>query len=382
MLDAVVVGAGPAGAIASLVLARAGARVLLLDRARFPRRKLCGDTLNPGAVGLLLRLGLEGCLAPARRLEGMILTGDQGERVEARYPPPHAARALPRADLDWSLLARAAAAGVDVGEQVAVRRPLVEQRGPRGQRVVGVEAVAKGRVLRVRARVTIAADGRRSTIAAALGLARLPSRPRRWAIGTYFDGVEGLAATMGEMHVRRGYYVGLAPLPTGVANVCLVADRRLLAGLSPDRLLAMLARDPLLGDRFVRARPVLPALALGPLAVDAAAAGVPGLLVAGDAAGFVDPITGDGLRFALRGGELAAQAALAMLASGRDDGHLVLARWRAREFAAKYRVNRWLRGVTGSRAGLAVGRLVARTCPGMLRALVVWAGDVGRVAGA
>ena len=66
MLDVLIAGAGPAGAIAAMVLARAGARVLVLDRARFPRDKLCGDTLNPGALAVLERLGLDA--AAARRV--------------------------------------------------------------------------------------------------------------------------------------------------------------------------------------------------------------------------------------------------------------------------------------------------------------------------
>jgi geranylgeranyl reductase family protein len=377
MLDVLVVGAGPAGAVAALVLARAGAQVLMVDRARFPRRKLCGDTLNPGAVALLTRLGLASCLAEARRLDGMILTGEGGERIEARYPPPHGALALPRRDLDAALVARAVAEGARFDEAVLVRRPLVAERKGQGCSVSGVEAVVSGRPVRLEARVIIAADGRRSTLAFALGLATQPTRPRRWAFGAYFEGVADLT-TMGEMHVRRGRYIGLAPLPGGLANACLVVDPLAGPARAADRLWQALADDPWLAPRFARARLVGSALALGPLAVDAAAAGVPGLLLAGDAAGFVDPMTGDGMRFALRSGELAARAALRMLATGRQDGHRVLAQWRAREFGAKIRVNRLLRRATGSAVGLAAGRLVARTMPAALRALVVWAGDVPR----
>lgn len=375
--DALVVGAGPAGLIAALVLARAGARVLLVDRARFPRRKLCGDTLNPGAVALLARLGLARCLDGALPLEGMILTGERGERIEARYPPPHRAAALPRADFDAALLAEAVAAGVEFAEGLRVRRPIVELAGPAGWRVAGVEAVSGGRSLRLRARVTIAADGRRSTLGFALKLLGGPAWPRRWAFGGYFEGVDGVAG-MGELHVRRGYYLGVAPLPGGVVNACLVTASPPAGRPPAEPLLDALGRDPWLAERFARARLVAPVVALGPLAVDAEAAGVPGLLLAGDAAGFVDPMTGDGVRFACRGGELAASVALRMLEAGRWDGHEQLARLRAREFKCKYRLNRLLRRVVGSTVGIALGRLVARTVPAALQALVVWAGDVGR----
>ena len=80
----------------------------------------------------------------------------------------------------------------------------------------------RGATVRLPAAVTIAADGRRSSLAFALGLARQPARPRRWAIGAYYEGVDGLAG-IGEMHIRAGHYIGVAPLPGGVANVCLVS---------------------------------------------------------------------------------------------------------------------------------------------------------------
>ena len=78
MFDVIISGAGPAGSVAATVLSRAGARVLLVDRARFPRDKLCGDTINPGALAVLRRLGLAGCFeSRARTIHGMLLTGER-----------------------------------------------------------------------------------------------------------------------------------------------------------------------------------------------------------------------------------------------------------------------------------------------------------------
>src|SRR5262245_37418836 len=100
MLDVVIVGAGPAGAVAGLVLARAGVRVRLLDRAAFPRDKLCGDTVNPGTLALLRRLGV-GDVAEANglRIEGMRITG-RNIAVDARYPDGLHGRAIVRRELD------------------------------------------------------------------------------------------------------------------------------------------------------------------------------------------------------------------------------------------------------------------------------------------
>ena len=126
------------------------------------------------------------------------------------------------------------------------------------------------------------------------------------------------------MHIRRGAYIGVAPLPGGLTNVSVVLDGRGPARPDATRraeqqtiVRRAVSADAVLRDRFAVATQVSPVTVLGPLAVNARAAGCPGLLLAGDAAGFVDPMTGDGLRFALRGGELAAHAALDELASGR-----------------------------------------------------------------
>src|SRR5438552_7055867 len=101
MDDVLIVGAGPAGATAAAVLARAGARVRLLDRARFPRDKLCGDTLNPGTLALLRRLGHANDVdARGLRIDGMIVTGHDGARVEGRYPAGIWGRAIVRREID------------------------------------------------------------------------------------------------------------------------------------------------------------------------------------------------------------------------------------------------------------------------------------------
>src|SRR5688572_25586009 len=114
---------------------------------------------------------------------------------------------------------------------------------------------------------------------------------------------------------------------------------------------------------------------LGPLAMDATAAGAPGMLLAGDAAGFVDPMTGDGLRFALRGAELAADAALRELATG-----VPAFRWlcevRTREFASKWRVNRALRSLVGSPRAVGVAARLTRHWQTPVAYLIGVAGDV------
>ena len=375
MFDVIVSGAGPAGAVAATVLARGGARVLLLDRARFPRDKLCGDTINPGALAVLRRLQLTDRFEPtALPIDGMVVTGERGVRVQCAYGRGQRGLAVLRRDLDAALVHGAVDAGARLEEGVLVRGPLLDDTGAvRGVVLAGRD----GRDVRVPAPLVIAADGRRSRIAIAAGLIRHPARPRRWAIGAYYTGVSGLSA-FGEMHVRGGRYIGVAPLPSGDANLCVVIERDAAHDDPAAVLRDAIAREPDLRDRFASARMLGEPAVLGPLAVDAAAAGAPGLLLAGDAAGFIDPMTGDGLRFAVRGGELAAIAALAALAGKPGLPHTRLARLRRREFAAKWRFNRALRALVSREVTVGIAARVAHTAPWMLRRTIAFAADLPR----
>ena len=382
MDDVLIVGAGPAGAVAAIVLARAGARVRLLDRAVFPRDKLCGDTVNPGTLAELRQLGLsESIDAIGLRIEGMRVTGPNGVTVDGRYPDGLHGRSLLRRDLDWGLLQQAIAAGAAFESAGAVHAPIVADTGAATQ-VTGVTVGAKTHAHELRARVVIAADGRRSTLAFALGLARHPPKPRRWAIGAYYESAHGLSS-LGEMHIRRGRYIGVAPVPGGIANVCLVRPTK--PGDPPLRdpgavLAAELACDPWLRDRFADARLIGPPVVLGPLAVDGSLRHFDGLLIAGDAAGFIDPMTGDGLRFAVRGGVLAADAALEALERGWRGVHDRLARRRVEEFGAKCRFNRVLRALVASPAAVLASTMAVRIVPEALSRLVAAAGDCGTAA--
>ena len=335
---------------------------------------------------MLARHGIaDRILARGKAIEGMLVTGAPNVRVRGTYGRGLTGRSLTRRELDQFLIEAAVSAGARFQDDVRVAGPIVDETSG-VKSVRGATLVARDRrPMRVPALVTIAADGRRSPLAFGLGLAHHPASPRRWALGGYMTGVTRLD-TVGEMHIRRGHYIGVAPLPDDVTNVCYVSPRPLSSPSQEDdetpggadmgrALLAHVRADPILRDRFDHAEIAGPVTMLGPLAVDVSVAGMQGLLLAGDAAGFVDPMTGDGLRFAIRGAELAAEVAQQCLEEPTFEGFRTLTERRARELGVKYRFNRGLRGLVSSNAGVRAGTLGARVAPAALRRIIRYAGD-------
>jgi flavin-dependent dehydrogenase len=353
--------------------------VRIVDRATFPRDKLCGDTVNPGTLARLRALGVADAIdARSWPVGGMIVTSERAAIV-GRYPEGMSGRAILRRDLDAMLLEHATAAGCEFEPGVTVTGAAVADGRVVGARV----ARARGHVA---ARVTIAADGRRSAIAWQLGAARHPVSPRRWAVGSYWTPVRPFSltkqsdrfVTFGEMHVRRNCYIGVAPVGQNLTNVCLVRPSTPRDPVMRDPLAlltAVITTDPYLRSRFADAELVAAPVVLGPLAVDVTPPTLDGLVLAGDAAGFIDPMTGDGLRFAVRGGELAADAALDALTHGWRDVHHRLAARRRVEFGGKQRFNRGLRALVASPLMVEAAAVGARVAPLILRRVIARAGD-------
>jgi menaquinone-9 beta-reductase len=323
--DAVVVGAGPAGAASALLLARAGARVLLLDRARFPRDKPCSEYLSPATTAILARLGggildaVEG--AAHAKLYGMKVVAPSGAAMCGRFvdaPRPYSF-ALPRTTFDTILVAAAARAGAVVRQGVMVDDLVLNGRG--GSRAVaGVVARSAGGTRETfRARVTIGADGLRSVVARRLGLVRT-APPRRVAFTAHVADVAGVDG-VGELHVSDHGYVGMGPVGGGVTTVALVVPQAMVRQERRDfraTFFDELERFPGLAGRFNPRHLVREVLVTGPFAQWSRAAVAPGggAILVGDAADFFDPFTGQGIHAALRGAELAAECVIPALARG------------------------------------------------------------------
>jgi flavin-dependent dehydrogenase len=341
-VEAIVVGGGPGGSTVAALLAEAGHRVVLLDKATFPRHKACSEYVNPAGTRLLGELGLEADLvaAGAHRVEAMLVHAPGGRRFLADFGRAGSGRValgLSRYRLDHLLLQRAKAAGVDVRQRAHVRAVLQADG-----RAVGVEATIAGVRETIRAPLLIGADGHHSTVVRSLGLATTVRWPRRTGLVAHYRGVTGLDR-WGELHVATHGYAGLAPLEDGLANVAFVAGAEAVAGRAgsvDEFFTASLARIPEVAAKLDGAERVGGIRGVGPLACRARRVSGNGFLLVGDAAAFLDPFTGEGIAEALGAARLAASVAGAALRAG-DTSAGALAPYRAahrRAFAARRQV--------------------------------------------
>jgi geranylgeranyl reductase family protein len=373
--DVIVVGGGPAGAAVAVFLRRHGYDVLLVDEARFPRDKICGEGISPEAWRLLDQLGAVSAVRALRPwpLRGMTLVSPDGTAFSGDYAE-RTGLSVRRRQFDQALLACARQNGVEVREGTAARRLILS-----GGRVEGVVIENGAGPEVVRARLVVGADGRRSLVARTLGLLREHRRLRKFAVRGYWRGMQGLQER-GEMHVGGGGYCGIAPLSADSANVTFVLDRREMTpaggALEPFYRDALRRRWPRVMERLQHAELTEAPRAIGPLALQARRVSFPGGALVGDSAGFYDPFTGEGVTLALRSAELAASAAHRALRHSAAPGLL----WeyeqaRAAATRDKFRVNRLLQRVVAwpSLSNLLARRLARR--PDLAGQLVGIAGD-------
>jgi geranylgeranyl reductase family protein len=307
-VDVAVVGAGPAGAAAAITLARAGRDVLVVDKARFPRDKFCGDGLTAGALRRLESLGLEPAMVDSwTEVHDVWLRGPGGHEVG--FPLPRGqgvfAAVARRVDLDAAMVELAVKAGAEVAQGVAC---------------VGVDQ-ATDRVTMslddgttVAARYLLAADGMWSPVRRHLGLAMPDYRGDWHAFRQYYSGVSGRAATDLLCWFEPDFLPGYAwsfPLGGGRANVGFgirrggpwqVGDMAHLWRdiLARPHIRAALGTDAQPEDAH-RAWPI-------PARIDEIVLGTGRVLFVGDAAAATDPMTGEGIGQALATGEWAARA--------------------------------------------------------------------------
>lgn len=316
--DVLVIGAGPAGCAAGIVLARAGVDVCVVDRASFPRDKTCGDALSNKGVALIRELGAGARLdaGPHALVRRAAAVFPGNLRVARDYAEP--GWIVPRLSLDDSLRDALEASGARLHQGVQVRALELSERD-RVDRIVGDD-------LRWRAPIVIAADGPSSVAWPALDLSKPKGRALAMASTAYYEGIaypDGpeLADHYFEHDLPAGYG-WVFPAVEGLANVGVYqrddAYRRCNHRL-PAVLEQFVARH---GERFANARRVgpvrswpLPIANRGPFAAR-------GVLLVGDAGGFVDPLSGEGIWQALFTGMAAGKVAIEAALRGHLDAAL------------------------------------------------------------
>jgi len=316
--EVLIVGAGPAGSALANALARAGRDVLLVEARRHPRTKTCAEYASPRIVEELRRLDIptvewQKSAVPLRGMQ--IMAGN--DQFSLRYADrggDRTAWGLDRPGFDALLAGSAADAAATVAERTAFHRPLVA-----GDSVIGAVLRDADGTHQVRARWLVGADGARSRVARSMGVSRPRLAPRRLGLIARYDAVPELNGH-GEMHVGRGFYVGLAPVPNGQLNVgmALPLARNGVARLPAERRFeSAIAALPAVAARLRGSRRLTPIHGAAPIGHRVTRAAGPGWLLIGDAAGFIDPFTGEGIYRALRSARLAAEAL------GEDDGRAV-----------------------------------------------------------
>lgn len=322
-----VVGAGPAGSTLALRLVRSGVRVTVVDAATFPRSKPCGDCLSPGATPLLDELGLlERVEARAGGLGGWRMQSSRGTSAVGRFGSsgahgPPIGLALPRRELDALLLEAAVEAGAELREGLRVYELLRE-----GERVVGVRARDRaGRERELRAELVAGADGLRSVAARRLVGVERGRREKLALVGRFVDvagpdpGTGGRAAgggaPLGEMRLGRDGCLGMAPVGGGRWNVTLVVPLSAGGRIGADRRRFFRRALEAYGvaGRFSGAKAIEEMEVTGPFEVTPVRRSAPGALLVGDAAGYFDPLTGQGIHRALATARAAASAARSLL---------------------------------------------------------------------
>ncbi|HKW66305.1 MAG TPA: FAD-dependent oxidoreductase [Terriglobales bacterium] len=288
MYDLIIIGGGPAGTAAAITSARSGARVLILEQGRFPRHKVCGEFVSAESLSLLKSLLPDTRLVDhAPRIPAARIFLD-GRQLYARIHPP--AASISRFDLDLALWRAAEQAGAEARLQTPVQR--LSGNGPFVLEAPG--AAFEGRSV-------INASGRWSTLSPRL------ASPQKWlGIKAHFH--EPSPPCSVDLYFVKSGYCGVQPLGPDLINVSAMV-RAEAATTLPD----ILSLHPALAARSRCWRPATEPVATSPLFLRRPEPLRGHILLAGDAAGFVDPFVGDGIALALRTGAAATQSLLPFL---------------------------------------------------------------------
>ena len=371
--DLLVIGGGPGGAAMAALAARAGLRVLLVERERFPRDKVCGGFVSAEGCAVIERLGALTSLVDlgARWIDRCAVAAGPRARLEAPLPDLGGGRraglGVSRARLDAALLDHARTLGASVLERhLVIPRESTGRSHAMAVRPVGSDRPAE----RVDARVVVAAGGRATP--------RRPTQDRSWfGFATKLQDTPTLDRCV-ELHAFDGGYIGLCSIESQRTTACLLARVGALraAGGDPARLFAdRVQRETSVRKVLGDTGPCAAWRAVGPLRWGVGRPAERGILSVGDAAGTIDPLCGEGMSHALRAAEVALPFVVRGVERGAIDPEIergYAAAWNA-AFRRPMRRARIL-GFVLERRPLARIVLAALTCGGapLARPLVAW----------
>ena len=283
MFDLIVTGGGPAGSAAAITAARGSARVLLLERSRFPRHKVCGEFVSAESMQLLASL-LHGqhlsVLNDAIRISGTRIYID-GRTISAAVHPP--AASISRFNLDFALWDSARHSGVEARQQVTVRS--IQGQGP--FRVLTSDGIFESRAV-------INASGRWSNLNGAAAL-------EQKYLGLKAHFIERNPPPSVDLYFFQGGYCGVQPIADDRVNACAMVRADAATTLEE-----VFEQHAVLRERSGNWTCASDAVTTSPLIFGEPRTTKEGVLLVGDAAGFVDPFVGDGISLALRSGSMAA----------------------------------------------------------------------------
>jgi geranylgeranyl reductase family protein len=308
--DVIIIGGGPAGSSTALFLARSGYRVLLLDQATFPRDKVCGEFISPAADAILAELGVLSAIEATSplRLSGVAISSYEKTELAIEYPPhpdmksPMTSLSLPRLVFDELMIEKVKEAGVDVKEAHKVTDFIIEDGN-----VIGVCGRDESRAsFEFRSPIVVDAGGRNGISLRRFGLIKKKRGAGKVALAAHWT-VPNLKQDFCTMHISPPGYTGIAPTGENQANVVLVVAKKCLQGQDLQEFyVETVLKNPLRQKLLDKGEVAEKVRSVDSLAFSVRPPNVGGLLLVGDAAGFIDPFTGEGIYLSLRSAQIAS----------------------------------------------------------------------------
>ena len=323
LYDAIVVGGGPGGSTTAAFLAAKGRKVLILDKEKWPRDKTCGDAISGKSVGVLRELGMTDAVEKSDHGEvvGLSFSSPNGTLVsipfkgsDGQIAKGYVCRRMVYDNMLWQNAKKKCDAYEGMQATAVVRE---------NGKVVGVKARSKeGQEFEFRGKIIIGADGVSSLVAREIRGPDVDPDHTCVAYRGYYSGIKGMNGML-EIHfvksIMPGYF-WIFPLENGLANVgvgMIMSDMKKGNVNLQKAMLDAIAQNPLFKERFAGANLVSPIGAWSlPFGSKKRVVSADNVLLVGDAAGLVDPFSGEGIGNAMLSGKIAAQAADEALSSG------------------------------------------------------------------